>query len=86
MRYAEILSKAISDSGLTLKQIAIEVGNLTGSEISIHYLSRLQNGKTPPASDKLNGILADILGMDSLTLKANAYREKIPGEILEKIK
>jgi transcriptional regulator with XRE-family HTH domain len=86
MKYSEILSNAISESGLKLDKIAEMVGGLTGSMTTKNYLSRLQNGKTPPAGDKLNEALAQILEIDPLDLKTAAYQEKIPADVLEKIK
>ncbi|MER2107439.1 MAG: hypothetical protein ABS949_10920 [Solibacillus sp.] len=49
------------------------------------YLSKLQNNKIPPASDKVNEAIANLLCIDPLELKAAAYVEKIPNDVLEKI-
>lgn len=82
-KYAEILSDAISYSGLKLEKIADLVGEITGTRPSREYISRLQNGKNKPASDQLNDALAQILKIDPIELKAAAYREKIPPEVLK---
>jgi transcriptional regulator with XRE-family HTH domain len=86
VKYAEILLKAINDSGLKLNKIAELIEDITGSKPTKEYLSRLQNGRTPPAGDELNNALAKVLGIDPLELKVAAYREKIPSEVLEKLK
>lgn len=83
--YSELLTKAIAKSGLKLDKIVELVGELTGNQPTIHYLSRLKNGKTPPAGDKLNDALAKILNIDPVDLKAAAYREKIPADVLAKL-
>lgn len=83
--YATILSNAIKKSGMKLSKISHLVGEITGHTPTIEYLSRLKNGKTPPAGDKLNDALANVLNIDPLELRAAAYREKIPKEILDKL-
>ncbi len=83
IKYSEILSEAISYSGLKLEKIADLVGEITGTRPSREYLSRLQNGKSKPASDQLNDALAQIFKLDPVQLKAAAYREKIPPEVLK---
>lgn len=82
-KYADLLSDAISFSGLKLDKIAALVKEITGSRPAKAYLSRLQNGKGNPASDQLNDALAQILNIDPIELKAAAYREKIPPEVLK---
>jgi transcriptional regulator with XRE-family HTH domain len=77
--YSIILSEAIEKSGLKLTKI----GELVG--VSQEYISRLQNGKSAPAADKVNEALAGVLNIDPLEIKAAAYREKIPNEVLLKI-
>lgn len=80
--YSSILRKAIEESGLKLNKICEKVGSIVGTTPSVHYLSRLQNGKTSPAGDSLNEALAKVLGIDPIELKTAAYREKIPVEVL----
>jgi transcriptional regulator with XRE-family HTH domain len=85
-RYSDILSEAIEKSGLKLYKICEKVGDIVGNSPSIHYISRLQNGKNPPAGDELNQALATVLEIDPIEFKAAAYLEKIPDDVLEKIK
>ncbi|OIJ17072.1 hypothetical protein BKP37_00595 [Anaerobacillus alkalilacustris] len=84
--YSDILAQAIIESGLKLQKIAEIIEKNTGSRPTIEYLSRLKNGRIPPAGDKLNEALAVAVGIDPLDLKVAAYREKIPGDVLEKLK
>ena len=82
--YKEILKEAISNSGKSLNLITKEC-YVKGLNISSSYLSRLQNGKMPPASDKANKIVAEVINIDADKLILAAYREKIPPEILKKL-
>jgi repressor LexA len=84
LTYAEFLNRAIKKSGLSLDQISMKI-SFSGASASKQYLSRLQNGKTPPAGDKLHDALAEILKVDPVELKAAAYREKIPPEVLVRL-
>lgn len=84
--YVEILSAAINESGLKLFKVAEIVEKHTGNRPTIEYLSRLKNGKNPPGGDELNDALAKVLGIDPLELKVAAYREKIPEDVLERIR
>jgi transcriptional regulator with XRE-family HTH domain len=84
--YAELLSKAINESGLKLNKITELIEDIIGSKPTKEYLSRLQNGRIAPASDRMNEALAKVLSVDPLELKAAAYREKIPEDVLEKLK
>lgn len=85
MNYSKLLSNAIKESGLKLDEISELVGELINNRPTIGYLSRLKNGKVPPAGDKLNDALAQVLGVDPVELKAAAYREKISPDILKKL-
>ncbi len=85
MKYAEILKKAISDSGFSLSQLAEKMNE--SSSVSIHksYLSKLQNSQIPPAGDRLNEVLAEVLGIDKVELQTAAYKEKLPKYVLERL-
>jgi repressor LexA len=78
--YAELLRTYIKKSRLTLDEISekLEEKGLTASK---QYLSKLQNGKTAPASEKLNQALAEITDGDAHALILLAYLEKAPEEI-----
>jgi repressor LexA len=78
--YAELLRTYIKNSRLTLDEISekLEEKGLTASK---QYLSKLQNGKTAPASEKLNQALAEITDGDAHALILLAYLEKAPEEI-----
>lgn len=84
-RYRDLLTEAIDNSGLKLSKLSELIGKRMDSPPSVHYLSRLKNGKTVPAADKLNDALAEVLEIDPIDLKAAAYREKIPPEVLERL-
>jgi transcriptional regulator with XRE-family HTH domain len=84
MTYSENLKAAILNAGLSLDQICWRLSKI-GFKTHKGYLSKLQNGKVSPAGDRLNECLALILGVDPLELKAAAYREKIPNEVLQKL-
>lgn len=82
MKYSTMLKTAINKADLTLSQISCQL-DAHGLRATKSYLSKLQNGKLPPAGDKLNESLALILGLDPVELKAAAYKEKIPKDVLE---
>lgn len=84
-KYSVMLSDAIEESGLKLTKIAEKVGEICGNKPTMHYLSRLKNGRNPPAGDDLNVALAMVLGIDSTELRAAAFREKIPNDVLQKL-
>ncbi|KAB2334296.1 XRE family transcriptional regulator [Bacillus mesophilum] len=83
--YSEMLRFAIFSNQKSLEDIAMDLRQY-GFKTNKSQLSKLQNGKILPASNKMNDALAEILNIDSLELKAAAYKEKIPPEILNKIK
>lgn len=84
LRYHTLLEKYISESGLSLRKIAC-LCNKKGLEINHSYISKLKRNVMPPASDKVNKILAEVLGGDTEALIVAAYREKIPASILKKL-
>ncbi|MBY0052939.1 XRE family transcriptional regulator [Brevibacillus agri] len=84
MRYSEMLQQAIALKRMSLAEISSLIQE-RGYKTNKAYLSKLQNGKLPPAGDGLNQVLADVLDIDPVELKAAAYREKIPADVLEKL-
>lgn len=82
--YSLFLRSSIKSSGLTLDEIctAFKKSNV---RIAKPYLSKLQNGKVPPASNKTNELLAGVLGIDPLELISAAYKEKIPPEVFQRL-
>ncbi|WP_339271468.1 helix-turn-helix transcriptional regulator [Paenibacillus sp. FSL K6-1330] len=85
MKYSDYLKKGIEEADLSLAQICRRV-LAKGGGVNKSYLSKLQRGATPPARDKLNEVLAEVLGLDPLELKTAAYIEKLPPEVVERIK
>ncbi|ASA25391.1 transcriptional regulator [Paenibacillus donghaensis] len=83
--YTEKLQQYIRDSKLSLSQIC-KLLQSKGLKTEKSYLSKLQNGKLAPASDMMNKALAEVLSVDPVELMAAAYREKIPAEVLERIR
>lgn len=63
--------------------------NGRGVKVSSVYISQLCNGKLPPASDKINKVLEEVLGIVSDLkkdeLKIAAYVERIPEDVLTAI-
>ncbi|MBT2601247.1 MULTISPECIES: helix-turn-helix transcriptional regulator [unclassified Oceanobacillus] len=85
MRYSEMIRTAINNSGMKLETISELVDLKIGTKPSIYYLSRIQNGKVPPAGEKLNIALSQILNIDYTDLRLAAYKEKIPNDVLEQL-
>lgn len=84
-KYTKLLKKSIESSGLSLSQIC-RLLESKGFKPGKSYLSKLQNGKLPPASDTMNKALASVLDIDSVELQASAYVVKISPEVLERLK
>jgi len=85
MDYATMLKKAISKSGYSLTQICFK---LAKREIWLDkgIISKMQNGKFPPAKDEVNIILADILNIDSASFRVAAVKEIIPESLFNLIR
>ncbi|WP_176466372.1 LexA family transcriptional regulator [Terribacillus saccharophilus] len=77
MSYSELLKKNIVKSGLSLSQISERLKE-RGFSTDKGYISKLQNGKIPPARDDLNRALADILQIHEDELITAAYIDKAP--------
>jgi hypothetical protein len=82
LNYADLLSSYISKSNMSLTQIT---DALKEKGYSSHkgYISKLQNGKLPPAGDDLNRALAEVTGGDPQKLIWAAHLEKIPKDMKE---
>lgn len=81
MTYTDILSDAITKSGMTLRKIEKEC-YVHGLDISASYLCRIQNGTMYPASDEINQVLEKVLDIEPMKLRVAAYTDKIPKQIL----
>lgn len=83
MRYKQLIEKGLRENNLSLGEAAMLISQKSGISADRSYLSKLKSGAKPPASDKLNDVIADVLSIDPLKLKVAAYREKIPLDVLE---
>lgn len=80
MSYSNVLKSYIKSSRLTLDEIS---ALLSAKKISAspQYISKLQNGKVPPASEELNRALAEILGVNPEAILFYSFLEKAPYEV-----
>lgn len=89
MEYHELLRAAIEESGWSLTEITRRMERQTGVKITKSYLSKLMNGKKPPASEQINSALAYVLSpVTSINLKdlrVAAYKQLIPSDVLQEI-
>jgi transcriptional regulator with XRE-family HTH domain len=89
MTYHEMLKVAVKESGWSMREIARRCTK-NGVNVSQPYLSKLCTGEMAPASDKVNKVLGKVLSVvsniseDDLIIAA--YLEKIPEDILEKLR
>ncbi|MEW6697309.1 MAG: hypothetical protein AB1341_08175 [Bacillota bacterium] len=74
--YADILRQAIKDSGKTLQEISDECIK-KGVAVSDSYLSKLQNGKKDPPRERINDILAEVIGCDKQVLNKASAAQKM---------
>lgn len=80
MRYANILSNAIAESGMTYSQISMKC-ELKGKKLSRAYLSLLCTGHKPPATDETNKVLSSVLStLDYKVITVAKYREVLSPE------
>lgn len=82
MKYAELLSEYIENSGFSLGELAIKMEH-KGIKVDRSYISKIKNGTKPPASEEVNRALAEITGGDPEKLIISAYKEKAPKEVQE---
>ncbi len=85
MDYQTLLKRGITKKGLSLTQISFR---LAKKDICLDksILSKLQNGKIPPAKDEINIALAEILDIDTNQFRLAAAKEILPRELFELIK
>ena len=81
MAYKEVLSKMIKNSGVSLREISNRC-KYFGVEVSSSYISQLQTGKLPPATEEVNVALANVCDVEAAELVIEGYLEKAP-EIIE---
>jgi SOS-response transcriptional repressor LexA len=82
MRYHDFLNLLIKNSGLSLTKIA-ELLRDKGYSVDKAYLSKLKNGKLPPAKEDFNKAIADIIDGDSSKLIIYSYLDNAPQEFQE---
>jgi transcriptional regulator with XRE-family HTH domain len=80
MRYHELLSQYIKNSGLTLRQISAECEK-HGISMDSSYISRMQTGKVPPPSEEVSRTIATICNQDPQPLIMQGYIDKAPEPI-----
>lgn len=85
MKYKELLSELVKNSGLTLREIAekCKEHNLL---IDPSYISKLQTGKQAPPSNDVSRTLAEVLGGDPLKLSWLGFIEKAPYDIQQSLR
>jgi len=83
MNYGQLLDKAISESGLSLREIEKRCKDL-GINITPSYISQLKNGKLPPPRPEITAALVDVLhARDESQLIFQGYFDKAPSVIKE---
>ncbi len=80
MLYKDLLSRYIANSRLTLSQIEQRMRN-KGFSTNKAYISKLQNGKLPPAGEDITRALAEVTNGDPEPLIMAGYIEKAPEEV-----
>ncbi|MCM3747422.1 hypothetical protein M3223_08650 [Paenibacillus pasadenensis] len=86
VRYSNLLSNAITESGWTYAQI-IQKCTSNGRAFSKSYLCKIAAGFLPPPSDEINKVLAEVLSpvtkVTYMDLAVAKYEEIIPNEVIE---
>lgn len=83
--YAKMLKSALNKSELSMTEIANRL-SINGRNIHASYIGKLASDKREPASDEVNRSLAEFLQMDELEFRTLAWLEKIPTDVLNKLK
>lgn len=83
--YSVMIKFAVEKSGLNMTEISRRLEQ-QGFKVHSSYIGKLINGSREPASDETNTALARILGIDELELRTLAWIEKIPDDVLDKIR
>jgi ribosome-binding protein aMBF1 (putative translation factor) len=85
MDYQTLLKKGIEKKNMSLTQLSFR---LAKKDICLDksILSKLQNGKLPPAKDGVNIALAEILEIDIDQFRLAAAREILPKSLFNLIK
>lgn len=81
--YAELLSKYIENSKLSLGEISLKLAS-KNIKVDRSYISKLKNGNKPPASEELTRALAEITGGDVNKLIIAGQMERLK-PILEEL-
>lgn len=82
--YASLLKNYITKSKLSLKTISDELKN-RGFSTDKGYISKLQNGKIPPAGEEITRAIAEITGGDPEELILAGYLERAPEEVKDRL-
>lgn len=84
MSYSTMLKESIEKQNVSLTQVLFR---LAKRDICMDksILSKLQNGKLPPAKDEINIILAEILCIDTTEFRIAAAKEIIPDSLFKLI-
>lgn len=80
MTYASLLKESIKEADLSLGQICRRLKRRS-IKLDPAILSKMQNGKIPPAKDHVNIALAEVLGIDEEKLRVAAIKEIIPPDL-----
>lgn len=76
MNYAELLSKYIERSGLSLGEVARRIKEQKDVKVDRSYISKLKNGDVNPPSDEISEALAAVTNGDPIELMWAATVEK----------
>lgn len=82
--YASLLKNYITKSKLSLKSISDELKD-RGFSTDKGYISKLQNGKIPPAGEEITRAIAEITGGDPEELILAGYLERAPEEVRDRL-
>lgn len=85
MRYHTLLRKGIENKGLSLTQLTFRLAKKNIC-LDKSVISKMQNGKLPPARDEINIALAEILDLDVTQFRLAAAKEVLPKSLFELIK
>ena len=82
MSYTKLLSEAITESGLSLREIA-KTCTEKGAAVTHSYISQLKTGKQTSPSNEITYALAEVLNLDANLLMLENYLDNAPDALIK---
>jgi hypothetical protein len=85
LNYSTMLKQSIEKKEYSLAQVCFQLAK-RDIWLDKAILSKMQNGKFPPAKDEINILLAEILGIDPVKFRIAAVKATMSPELFKLVK